>query len=203
MPPEGGHAHGAADAGEVTRLLEAARAGDRVAFDAISGLAYGELRRIAHGTRGNRMGLETLSTTALVSETYLKLLPAAQTRIQDRQHFFALAARAMRQILVDTARRGSAAKRGAELRVDLAEIEQVSIPAATRSAEMVALDAALTRLEALDERLARLVELRFFGGRSIEELATLLGISDRTVKRDWRRAKAFLQHELELSGFVE
>ncbi len=203
MPPEGGHAHAAAGAGEVTRLLEAARAGDRVAFDAIYGLVYRELRRIAHGQRGHRMGLETLSTTALVSETYLKLLPAAHTRIQDRQHFFALAARAMRQILVDTARRGSAAKRGAELRVDLAEIEQVSIPAATRSAEMVALDAALTRLESLDERLARLVELRFFGGRSIEELATLLGISDRTVKRDWRRAKAFLQHELELSGFVE
>ena len=203
MHPEGEHAPAAADTGEVTRLLEAARAGDRAAFDAIYEVVYRELRRIAHGQRGRVGGLATLSTTALVSETYLKLLPAAHTRIEDRQHFFALAARVMRQILVDAARRRCASKRGAELSVGVAEIEQVGIPAMTRPDELVALDAALSSLESLDERLGRLVELRFFAGQSIEELATLLGVSDRTVKRDWRRAKAFLQHELELSGFMK
>src|SRR5260370_35434567 len=99
MPPEGGHAHAAAGAGEVTRLLEAARAGDRAAFDAIYDLVYRELRRIAHGQRGRVGGLATLSTPALVSETSLKLLPAARSRTEERQHFFALPARGMRHLL--------------------------------------------------------------------------------------------------------
>jgi RNA polymerase sigma factor (TIGR02999 family) len=187
-------------AGEVTRLLSAAQSGDREAFDRAYDLVYGELRRIAHGQlrRGGRD--PTLSTTALVHEAYLKLLPHSDAPMADRQHFFALAARAMRQILVDAARRRQADKRGgAELRVDA---EDVDLPVAQRAAEFIAIDEALERLETLDEPLARLVELRFFVGLSVQELAELLGVSERTVGREWRRARAFLQLELERSGMV-
>lgn len=188
-------------AGEVTLLLAAARAGDRAAYDRVYEVVYRELRRIAHGQLGGGRRDVTLSTTALVHETYLKLLPHAEARLADRQHFFALAARAMRQILVDAARRRKAGKRGAgEMRLDVAELD---LPVAIRAAEFVALDEALARLEQLDEPLARFVELRFFGGLSVAELAELLAVSERTVGRDWRRAKAFLQLELERAAAAE
>jgi RNA polymerase sigma factor (TIGR02999 family) len=182
-------------AGEVTALLAAARAGNSAAYGRVYDLVYRELRRIAHGqlARGPRDG--TLRTTALVHEAYLKLLPHAEAPLADRQHFFAVAARAMRQILVDAARKRKADKRGAgEVQLDVAEID---LPVAIRATEFVALDEALARLEELDEPLARLVELRFSGGLSVGEPAELLAVSERTIGRDWRRAKAFLQRELE------
>jgi len=188
-------------AGEVTRLLAAARAGDRAAFDDIYQLVYRELRRIAHGQRGRAAPDAMLSTTALVNEAYLKLVPASRSRIDDRRHFFSLAARAMRQILVDAARRRATEKRGAGVLTDVPDIEQIGQASPQRAEEVVALDAALDRLESLDERLGKLVELRFFAGLSVDEIAELLAVSDRTVKREWRRAKAFLQHELEAGGF--
>jgi RNA polymerase sigma factor (TIGR02999 family) len=185
-------------AGEVTLLLAAARGGDRDAFDRVYALVYGELRRIAHGQLRHGLRDPTLSTTALVHEAYLKLVPHADAPLADRQHFFALAARAMRQILVDAARRRQADKRGGEAaRVELDELE---VAAATRAAEFVALDEALARLESVDERLTRLVELRFFAGLSMAELAELLEVSERTLGRDWRRARAFLQLEMERAG---
>ena len=189
------------EAGEVTRLLAAAHAGDRAAFDQVYGLVYRELHRIAHGQLRRAERDATLSTTALVHETYLKLLPHAGAPLADRQHFFALAARAMRQILVDAARRRQAEKRGgAEWRVDLDAVDPAMT---TRAAEFVALDEALDKLEVLDEPLARLVELRFFAGLSVLELAELREVSQRTVGRDWRRAKAFLQLELERAAAAE
>jgi RNA polymerase sigma factor (TIGR02999 family) len=185
--------------GEVTRVLAAARQGDRDAFDRVYALVYRELRHIAHGQRRLDRPDATLSTTALVHEAYVKLLPHSLP-IADRQHFFALAARAMRQILVDAARRRQAAKRGGDAVV--LGSDALEVPEAERAAEFVALDDALSRLEALDPRLGKLVELRYFGGLSVEETAETLELSDSTVKRDWRRARAFLQRELERAGFT-
>jgi RNA polymerase sigma factor (TIGR02999 family) len=155
---------------------------------------YGELKRLAHGqlARGPR---GTLSTTALVHEAYLKLRGST---VRDREHFLALAARAMRQVLVDAARERSAAKRGGDLaRVSL---DGEALAVETFADEVLAVDVALTRLEALDERLARLVEWRYFAGMSEPEIAAVLGVSDRTVRRDWQKARAFLYRELARSG---
>jgi RNA polymerase sigma factor (TIGR02999 family) len=155
---------------------------------------YGELKRLAHGqlARGPR---GTLSTTALVHEAYLKLRGST---VRDREHFFALAARAMRQVLVDYARERGAAKRGGELaRVSL-DGEALAIE--TLIDEVLAVDVALGRLEALDERLARLVEWRYFAGMTEPEIAAVLGVTDRTVRRDWQKARAFLYRELSRSA---
>ena len=182
--------------GEITELLSAARDGDRVAADRLFALVYRELHRIAHLQLGS--GGESLRTTDLVHETYLKMAQGQAAMPRDRGHFFAVAARAMRQILVDHARRRQAQKRGAGLRADLLDDERMG--ADTRLEEILAVDAALGRLEALDPRLARLVELRFYAGLSVEETATTLAVSDRTVKRDWRKARAFLYRELAEAG---
>jgi RNA polymerase sigma factor (TIGR02999 family) len=184
MPPEG----------EITELLAAFRAGDRGALDRLLPLVYRELRERAHRQlAGGRSG-DTLSTTALVHETYLKLAGNTHQRYEDRIHFFAVASRAMRQILVDYARRRGAAKRGSGRREVTLEPEM--IPDAIRAEELLALEEALARLEVLDERLARIVELRFFGGLSVEEAGEVMGISARTVKREWRKARAFLFHAI-------
>jgi RNA polymerase sigma factor (TIGR02999 family) len=132
---------------------------------------------------------DTLSTTALVHEAYLKLTASSHQTYQDRVHFFAVASRAMRQILVDYARRMSAVKRDGGRAVTF-DPDLLGDPG--RAEELLALDEALEQLEALDERLARTVEMRFFGGLSVEEVADALGVSPRTVKRDWRKARAFL-----------
>ena len=174
--------------GEITQLLAALREGDRGALDRLFPLIYAELHDRAHRQLARRRPGDTLSTTALVHEAYLKLTDSAHQTYQDRTHFFAVASRAMRQILLDYARRMSAAKRGG-LAVSL-DPDQLGDPG--RAEELIALDEALTRLEALDERLARNVEMRFFGGLSVEETAEALGMSPRTVKRDWRKARAFL-----------
>ena len=155
--------------------------------------SYAELRRLARRQLRRLRPGQTLTTTALVHEAYLKLGKAFITPA-DRNHFLALAARAMRQILVDYARRRASGKRGGGLRP--ATLDGDSIPVEALADEMLGIDRALTRLEALDERLARIVEWRFFGGMSEEDVAAALGITARTVRRDWQKARAFLFREL-------
>ena len=179
--------------GDITGLLAALRGGDRAALDRLFPLVYRELHDRAHGQLARHRPGDTLSTTALVHEAYLKLTDSAHQTYQDRVHFFAVASRAMRQILVDYARRRMAVKRGGAPPVTL-DPEVVGDPG--RPEELVALDEALVRLEALDERLARTVEMRFFGGLSVEETAAALGVSPRTVKRDWRKARAVLYQDI-------
>ena len=175
--------------GEITSLLADLREGDRSAMDRLFPLVYREFHERAHKQLARRRPGETLSTTALVNEAYLKLVDSAHQSYQDRIHFFAVASRAMRQILVDYARRTMAEKRGSG-RVVTLEPDAVANP--DRAEELIALDEGLEQLEKLDPRLVRTVELRFFGGLSVEETADALGVSPRTVKRDWQRARAFL-----------
>ena len=176
--------------GEITALLARYRDGDRDAFDRLLPMVYAELRDRAHRQLAVRRPGETLVTTALVHEAWLKLAGSGSQSWNDRIHFFAVASRAMRQILVDTARRKTAGKRGGGARA--LSLDPADLAAPGRAEELVALDEALTQLAALDDRLARTVELRFFGGLSVEETAEALGVSPRTVKRDWRAARAFL-----------
>lgn len=176
--------------GEITGLLVAWREGRTEASDLLFPLIYDELHEVARRLLRRRRAGETLRTTALVHETYLRLVDQTRVEVGDREHFFALAARAMRHILIDHARRQNAEKRGGgAIRVTLSGNDT---PVEARGAELVALDEALQELERLDPRLVRVVELRFFGGLSVEETAVALDLSDRTVKRDWRKARAFL-----------
>jgi RNA polymerase sigma factor (TIGR02999 family) len=175
--------------GEITALLTALRNGDRGALDRLFAIIYHELHQRAHYQLARRRPGETLSTTALVHEAYVKLAGSDGQNYRDRSHFFAVASRAMRQILIDYARYISAGKRDGGERVAL---DPDQLPDPSQADELLALDEALTRLSALDERLARTVELRFFGGLSVEETAEALDVSPRTVKRDWRTARAFL-----------
>ncbi|MFN0151924.1 MAG: ECF-type sigma factor [bacterium] len=186
------HAH------DITRMLSSARRGDREAVGEVFDRVYREIRRIAHGEVRRLGPAATMNTTAVVHEAYLKLVNAPGIAWEDRGHFFAVAATAMRQILVDYARRRSADKRGGRERaIPLDEMDssegQTIDPL---SDDVIALDTALQRLAALDERLARVVDLRFFAGLSVEETALALGVTDRTVKRDWRRARAYLHNEI-------
>lgn len=187
-----------ADAGEITRLLIAHRDGDAGAFDALVPLVYADLRRIARQQLARLRPGATLDTTALIHETYLRLVDQTLAELVDRNHFFAIAARSMRLILVDEARRRSARKRGGGAvaisldRVDLGIDEQVET--------LLAIDEALTRLGALDERLIRVFECRFFGGLTEEETARSLELSLRTVQRAWMKGKAWLRCELGARG---
>jgi RNA polymerase sigma factor (TIGR02999 family) len=180
---------------ELTQLLVDARDGGADALERLFPIVYQRLHEIAHAHLGRDGEGRTVSTTALVHEAYLKLIDADRVEWQDRNHFFSLASRAMRQILIDYARKHLAAKRGGEMhRVDL---DDVQIAAADRADTLVALDEALTRLAALSLRLAQVVELKFFGGLSEEEIARILGLSDRTVRREWTKARGWLQKELQ------
>ncbi|MFN8582336.1 MAG: ECF-type sigma factor [Gemmatimonadaceae bacterium] len=154
---------------------------------------YDELKRIARRQLNRLRPGDTLGTTALVHEAYLKLARASVTP-QDLGHFYALAARAMRQILVDAARERSSAKPG--IGGGRVTLDEDGIRVETVADEMLAIDEGLARLEAVDARLARIVELRFFGGLTEEGVATALGVSARTVRRDWRKARAFLYREI-------
>jgi RNA polymerase sigma factor (TIGR02999 family) len=190
----------ATDAGRITLLLHAAQDGDRAAFDEVYGIVYQELRGVARAMR-SRAGPPTLNTTALVHEAYLKLVPAPRGTIRDRAHFFGIAARAMRQVLVDAARRRSRARRGGDpVMVEFEESRDslLSAPSAevARVEEIVALDEALKQLEQWNPRHARVVECRVFAGLSVEETAEALAISAPTVKRDWQTARAWLAHVL-------
>lgn len=179
----------------ITQLLLDAREGGAAALDRLFPIVYERLRDIAHAHLGRDGTGRTVSTTALVHEAYLKLVDAERVQWQDRNHFFSLASRAMRQILIDYARRHSASRRGGELhRVDL---DDVQIAVVERAATLLALDEALTRLAAFSPRLAQVVELRFFGGLTEEEAAKVLGVTDRTVRREWIKARGWLQQELQ------
>jgi len=181
-------------AGDVTGLLLAWSRGDEAALEALIPIVHLELRRLARRQmRGERDG-HTLQTTALVNELYLRLVDVSRVRWQDRAHFFAMAARLMRRVLVDHARARRYQKRGGNaVRVSLTETEPI---AADRRADLVALDDALTALASFDERKGRVVELRFFGGLNVAETAEALAVSVETVARDWRLAKAWLHKEL-------
>lgn len=180
--------------GEVTLLLDHLRGGDRQAFDRLFPLVYRELRRIAARRLGGRRATPTLAPTALVHEAYLKMVDQRGVPWQNRAHFFAVAARAMRQILIDQARRRQAAKRGGEH--EPITLTQNVLGPDLPLADLLALDQALDRLETLDARLRQVVELRFFGGLQENEVAEVLGITTRTVQRDWTRARAWLYREL-------
>jgi RNA polymerase sigma factor (TIGR02999 family) len=180
---------------DVTELLQAWSGGDRAALDRLMPLVYDELKRVAaRHLAGERAG-HTLQATALVHEAYLKLVDQRSARWQNRAQFFAVAAQLMRRILVDHARAHAAAKRGAgATRVTLSALEETGVD--QPDLDVVALDAALDRLAALDPRQARVVELRYFGGLSLEETASVVEISPATVKRDWAMARAWLYQQL-------
>jgi len=183
----------------VTELLAQARAGDAAARDTAFELVYAELKRLAHRQLSAQRNA-TLFTTALVHEAYERL-SGSDASAQDRRHLIALAARAMRFVLVDHARRASAQKRDGQVQTLSATGGAFdSGDGQANVADVLALDQALVRLAALDPRLAQVVEWRFFGGLSEPEIAEELGLTERTVQRDWRRARAFLHRELAEAG---
>lgn len=183
---------------EVTLLLAAARGGDVAARDALFSLVYGELRRLARRELARHHQNPTLSTTVLVHETYLRLAKPGALGLEDRAHLLNVAAKAMRQIVIDHARKRLAEKRGGGLVA--VDIESAHIAVEERAEELLALDEALNRLEALDPSLSSLVEARFFAGRSLDDISSTLGRSERSLKRDFRRARAFLYRELQNRG---
>jgi len=187
-------------AGEITSLLAAARGGDRAAGEALFGAVYADLKRLARRQRAGQASDATLSTTVLVHETHLRLVRPGALEQHDRAHFFAVAARAMRQIVIDTARRRNAEKRGGGVLAFELDEGRVASGRIDSPEELLALDIALGRLEQLDERLARVVELRFFAGLTLEEIGATLELTERTIKRDWRKARAFLFRELTEPG---
>jgi RNA polymerase sigma-70 factor (ECF subfamily) len=180
---------------EVTQLLLDWSKGNQAALDRLTPLVYEELHRLAHQHISRERRDHTLQTSALVNEAYLRLIDQRNVHWQNRAHFFSIASRLMRRILVDHARAHHYAKRGGgALRVSLDEAALVS---QERAEELVALDEALTSLAAVDPRKCQVVELRFFGGMSVEETAAALGVSAITVKRDWSTAKAWLHRAIE------
>ena len=179
--------------GQITNLLAAWETGDEEARDALFPLVYDQLHSLAR-RQGYRQG-ETLRPTALVHEVYLRLAEKETITATDRHHFFALAATAMRQITIDLARRRLAAKRGGGAVV--VELKDSDTQILATPEVMIALNEAIRDLGEIEPRLIKIVELRFFGGLSVEETAEVLGVSTRTVKRDWRKARAFLQASLE------
>lgn len=184
----------APDPRDVTGLLMAWRDGDRVALDQLVPLVYAELRHVAHcHMRGERPG-HLLQTTALVNEAYLRLVDITRVQWQSRTHFFAVAAQMMRRVLVDAARERGAHKRGGDLR--LVPLDEARTLAQERSLDLVALDEALESLSRIDPRKARVIELRYFGGLSVDEAAEVIGVSGDTVMRDWKMAKLWLLREL-------
>jgi RNA polymerase sigma factor (TIGR02999 family) len=188
------------DSAPITQLLKAWAAGDSVALSRLTPLVYDELRRMAHNyVRRERIGL-TLQGTALVNEAFLRLVDGRTVDWRDRTHFFAVSARIMRRILVDAARARAAIKRGGQAaRVEHAEdidFDQLPAGASETSRQVCALDEALDALARIDPRRAQVVELRFFGGLTVEETGDVLQISPQSVMRDWRLARAWLANEL-------
>jgi RNA polymerase sigma-70 factor, ECF subfamily len=178
----------------LTGLLIEWREGDRAALDRLTPLVYDELRRIAHRYVQRERDGHTLQTTALVNEAYLRLAGQQKVAWQNRAHFFAVTAQVMRHILIDHARRRCYAKHGGEVRQ--VPIEDAALMSMERAAELIALEEALDELARFDQRKSRVVELRYFGGLSLEETAETLEISLMTVRRDWRAAKAWLYKAL-------
>jgi RNA polymerase sigma factor (TIGR02999 family) len=182
------------DSQPITELLSAVRRGDPNAMDRLFAIVYENLRHIAHRQLSGQQG-RTLDTTTLVHETYLKLVDRSRCSPNDRRHFFAIASRAMRQIIVDHARTAHAAKRGGKAeRVSTGGLANENLTG--KWDDILGVDRALSRLSEVNDRLGRVVELRFFAGLSTDEVAELLEVSPRTVKRDWQAARAFLYREL-------
>jgi len=187
------------DSLEISILLKAWGSGDQAALDRLTPLVYGELHRMA-SRHMRKEGENTLQTTALVHEAYLRLVDAKGLACKDRTHFFALSAQVMRRILVDAARARVSAKRGGDApQLDHSEevnLDEIAGNASQKSAEVLALDQALDDLARVDARKARVIELRFFGGLTVEETAEVLDISPQSVMRDWKLARAWLVREL-------
>jgi RNA polymerase sigma factor (TIGR02999 family) len=177
----------------VTKLLAQWRTGDEGALEALVPLVYDELRRIAHRYLRHERPNHTLQSNALVHEAYLRLLKQDTHQFENRAHFFAISAQLMRQILVEQARRRKAAKRDAGYTLT---VDHGFSAGKSNRLDLVALDDALNSLAKLDPRQSRIVELRFFGGLSVEETAHVLGISPKTVKREWSTARVWLQHKI-------
>ena len=177
--------------GEVTRLLQDCSQGNREALDKLLPLVYNELRRLAHSYLSHERPDLTLQTTALVHEAYLKLIDQHSVNWENRAQFFAISAQAMRRILLDNARRHTAAKRGSGgQKISLDDVATLSVDSANES--LIALDLALRKLETIDEAQSKIIELRYFGGLTIEETAQVLRISPSTVQREWTIARAWL-----------
>jgi len=183
---------------EVTQLLQAWRGGDQAALDRLIPLIHAELHRLAHHYMLRERVGHTLQTTALVNEAYLRLVDASQVAWENRAHFLAISANLMRRILVDFARSRGYQKRGGN--AVKVEFDEARVPSVGRGAEVIALDDALKALAVFDERGAKVVELRFFGGLTEEETGEVLGVSARTVKREWASAKAWLLREMKGGG---
>jgi len=179
---------------EVTRLLSKWSQGDPSALEKLTPLVYDELRRLAHRYMSGERSNHTLQTTALVNEAYLKLTDQTHANWSDRAHFFAVAARAMRQILINYALSYNAQKRGGG--AAKVELDETALVAAAQSSEVIELNEALERLNTLEPRKAQIVELKYFGGLTQDEIAEVLKISAVTVRREWRFAKAWLYQEL-------
>jgi RNA polymerase sigma-70 factor (ECF subfamily) len=175
-------------------LLRAWSGGDKEALDRLAPLVYNELHHIARRLMAGQRLNHTLQATALVNEAYVRLVDAGEASWQDRAHFFALCARAMRQILVDHARGRARVKRGGEK--VMIELDEASVAAPSPAVNLLELDEALRRLATLDPRKVQVVEMRFFGGLSLEETAEALNVSTKTVQRDWDMARAWLYAEL-------
>jgi RNA polymerase sigma factor (TIGR02999 family) len=182
------------DRGEVTGLLHAYRDGDREAFDRLVPLVYQDLRRIARRQLGRGARGQTLDTNGLVHEAWVKLVEHSGAGYEDRGHFLAVSAVAMRQVIISRARRHAASKRGGGQRP--VTLDEGRIALEEQADQLLEIDAALTRLAGHNERLGRVVECRFFAGLSEEETAQALGVSLRTAQRDWMRARAWLREEL-------
>jgi len=185
--------------GEISRLLIAWNEGDREAFRNLIPIVYPELLRIARRHLARRSPDHSLESAALVNEAYLKLVRAREVRCLNREHFFAVCGQMIRYILVDHARHHRYAKRGGDAVQVSLDLDQALLGIRTRGVEILALEEALTSLSSIDARKVRVVEMRFFGGLSVEETSKVLGISAETVKRDWRFAKAWLVSRLRQS----
>jgi len=181
---------------DVTQLLVRWRAGDQSALNDLLPLVYTELRRLAHANLRKERPGHTLQSAALVHEAYLRLEKRGEVRFENRSHFLAICAQLMRQILVDYARTRATAKRDGGFKLTL---DDIVVPAKSRDVNLVALDDALNELGRLDPQQGKIVEMRFFGGLSIEETAQVLGISPATVKRDWATARVWLHQEMNKS----
>jgi RNA polymerase sigma factor (TIGR02999 family) len=188
---------------DISRLLKAWRTGDQTALDRLTPMVYDELRRMARRYMRRERAGNTLQTTALVHEAYLRLVDAKSVEVKDRVHFFALSAAMMRRILVDGARARASAKRGGQVEhaahSEAVNLDDIADNVSQKSAELLALDEALQDLSRLDPRKARVIELRFFGGLSVDETAEVLNISPQSVMRDWKLARAWLNRELNTS----
>lgn len=185
---------------EITVLLKAWAAGDRKALDRLTPLVHDELRHLANRYMKRERPGNSLQTTALINEAYLKLVTVGERDWKDRAHFFAISAQLMRRILIDAARTRSAAKRGGQRQrvahSSALNFDEIADASSQRAEELIALDNALAALAQLDPRKAEVVELRFFGGLSVEESAEVLRVSPQTVMRDWKLARAWLMREL-------